>query len=100
MIKHMILWKINEKFSPEEKEKILADAKRELETLKGKVPGLIEIRVQTEKLSSSNADMMLDSTLDSEEALKNYQSHPEHVAVANGFVRPFTIERLCLDFEI
>ncbi len=100
MIKHMILWKIDEKFSADEKAKILADAKRELEALKGKVPGLIEIKLQTEKLPSSNADMMLDSTLESEEALKNYQVHPDHVAVANNFVRPFTSERLCLDFEI
>ena len=100
MIKHMILWKIDEKFSADEKAKILKDAKRELEALKGKVPGLIEIKLQTEKLTSSNADMMLDSTLESEEALKNYQVHPDHVAVANNFVRPFTSERLCLDFEI
>lgn len=100
MIKHMILWKIDEKFSEDEKAKILEDAKRELEALKGKVPGLIEIKLQTEKLPSSNADMMLDSTLESEEALKNYQVHPDHVAVANNFVRPFTSERLCLDFEI
>ena len=100
MIKHMILWKIDEKFTAEEKEKIFADAKRELEALKGKVPGLIEIKLQTEKLPSSNADMMLDSTLESEEALKNYQVHPDHVAVANNFVRPFTSDRLCLDFEV
>lgn len=100
MVKHMILWKIDEKFSSEEKIKIMADAKRELEALKGKVPGLLEIKLQTEKLPSSNADMMLDSTLESEDALKGYQTHPDHVAVANGFVRPYTSERLCLDFEI
>lgn len=100
MVKHIILWKIDEKFSIEEKKKIMTDAKRELEALKGKVPGLLDIKLQTEKLPSSNADMMLDSTLESEEALKEYQVHPEHVAVANGFVRPYTSERLCLDFEI
>lgn len=100
MIKHIILWKIDEKFSPEEKAKILEDAKRELESLKGKVPGLLDIKLQIEKLPSSNADMMLDSTLESEEALKGYQVHPNHIAVANDYIRPFTSERLCLDFEI
>ena len=100
MIKHMILWKIDDKFSVNEKQKIMEDAKRELESLKGKVPGLVEIKLQVEKLPSSNADMMLDSTLESEDALKGYQVHPDHVAVANGYVRPFTCERLCLDFEV
>lgn len=99
MVKHMILWKIDEKFSTEEKQKIMADTKRELEALKGKVPGLLEIKLQTEKLPSSNADMMLDSTLESEDALKGYQVHPDHVAAANDFVRPYTSERLCIDFE-
>ena len=100
MVKHMILWKIDEKFSTEEKQKIMADAKKALEALKGKVPGLLEIKLQTEKLPSSNADMMLDSTLESENALKGYQVHPDHVAVANDYVRPYTSERLCIDFEI
>jgi hypothetical protein len=43
---------------------------------------------------------MLDSTLESEEALKGYAKHPEHVAVANGKVRPYTVQRSCLDFEV
>jgi hypothetical protein len=50
--------------------------------------------------ASSNADVMLDSTLESEEALKGYAVHPEHVAVANGKVRPYTVQRSCLDFEV
>ncbi len=100
MVKHMILWKIDEKFSLEEKLEIMANAKRALEALKGKVPGLLEIKLQTTKLPSSNADMMLDSTLESEDALKGYQVHPDHVAAANDFVRPYTTTRLCLDFEI
>ena len=99
MVKHMILWKIDEKFSTEEKKKIMEDAKVALEALKGKVPGLLDIKLQIEKHPSSNADMMLDSTLESEDALKGYQVHPDHVAAANDFVRPYTSERRCIDFE-
>ena len=51
------------------------------------------------ELSETNADLMLDSTLESEEALKGYAVHPAHVAVANGKVRPYTVQRACLDFE-
>ena len=75
--------------------------KRGLEGLKGQVPGLLDIHVQIDgRLDSSNADIMLDSTLESEAALKGYAVHPAHVAVANGVVRPNTELRTCLDFEI
>lgn len=43
---------------------------------------------------------MLDSTFESEQALKAYAVHPEHVAVADGKVRPYIAERRCLDFEV
>ncbi len=100
MVKHIILWTLKNEFSQEEKETILNNAKKELEQLKGKVPGLLEIKVQIKKLESSNAEMMLDSTLENEESLKVYQTHPAHVYVADNFVRPFTEKRLCLDFEV
>lgn len=100
MVKHIILWKIDEKYSQEERAKIFSDAKRELEALKGTVPGLIDIKLVTDRLPSSNADMYLDSTLESESALDGYRVHPAHVAAADNFVRPFTVERLCMDFEI
>ena len=75
--------------------------KEELEGLKGKIPGLVDIKVNTNgRLPSSTADLMLDSTFESEEALKGYSKHPEHVAVADSKVRPFTASRACLDFEI
>ena len=41
-----------------------------------------------------------DSTLESEEALKAYATHPEHVAVADTYVRPYTVSRTCIDYEI
>ena len=74
--------------------------KEGLEGLVGKVPGLISAHVQIDRLPSSNADVMLDSVIESPEALKNYAVHPEHVAVANGKVRPYTKSRTCIDFEI
>ena len=74
--------------------------KEGLEGLKGIVPGLIEIKVQTEKLASSNADVLLDSTLESEDALKGYALHPAHVKVADTKVRPFTKSRVCIDYEV
>lgn len=100
MVKHIILWTLKE-MSDSEKESVKAGIKEGLEGLKGKIPGLVEIKVITSgRLDSSNADLMLDSTFESEEALKGYAKHPDHVAVADGKVRPFTVSRSCLDFEI
>ena len=99
MVKHIILWKLKET-DAEEKARILAGMKEHLEGLCGVVPGLLEVHVQTQSLESSNADVMLDTTLESEDALKGYQKHPAHVEVANTYVRPFTEVRMCLDYEI
>ena len=75
--------------------------KEGLESLKGKIPGLLEIKVVSEgRLESSTADLMLDSTFESFDALKAYSKHPEHVNVADEKVRPFTASRACLDFEV
>lgn len=101
MVKHIILWKLKPEFSGDKKAEVLSGIKQNLEALAGVVPGLIEIKVNCENvLASSNADVMLDSTLESEEALKGYAVHPAHVAAANGFVRPYTEVRLCLDYEV
>ena len=100
MVKHVILWQLKDEFSAEEKIEIKAGIKAGLEGLAGEIPGLTDIRVHTDGLASSNADVMLDSTFESEEALKGYAFHPEHVKVADEKVRPFTKSRSCLDFQI
>ena len=99
MVKHIILWQLKDELSTEEKKVIKAEMKEALEGLVGKIPGLLEVKVQTEGLASSNAEVMLDTSFTDEAALKVYATHPEHVAVADGKVRPFTKTRLCLDFE-
>jgi hypothetical protein len=99
MVKHIILWTLKE-MNDSEKESVKAGIKEGLEGLKGKIPGLVDIKVNTSgRLASSTADLMLD-TFESAEALKGYSKHPEHVAVADSKVRPFTASRACIDFEI
>lgn len=100
MVKHVILWTLKEELSTSEKEEVKKGIKEGLEGLAGKIPGLLDIKVNIDGLSSSNADLMLDSTFENEEALKGYAVHPEHVAVADGKVRPYTAIRSCLDYEV
>lgn len=97
MVKHVILWKLKDNLA--DVPSVKAGIKAGLEGLMGVIPGLVEIKVQTEGLPSSNADVMLDSTFVDEAALKAYATHPAHVEVANRDVCPYTALRLCLDFE-
>ena len=97
MVKHIILWQLKPEYNNDD---VKAGIKNGLESLRDKIPGLVEISVQNEGLASSNADVMLYSLFDSEASLKGYSTHPEHVYVADTFVRPYTQTRLCLDFEV
>ena len=96
MVKHIILWTLKEEYNNDQ---IKAGIKQGLEGLMGVIPGLLEIKVQTTCLESSNADVMLYSVFESAEALKGYAVHPAHVEVADTKVRPFTAIRACIDFE-
>ena len=100
MVKHVILWNLKDELGAEEKESIKKEIKEGLEALKGKIPGLLEIKVNICPLASSNCDVMLDSSFEDEASLKGYAVHPEHVAVADGKVRPYTKSRVCMDYEV
>ncbi|MCH5292071.1 MAG: Dabb family protein [Treponema sp.] len=100
MVKHIILWQLKDELSAEQKQKVKLDIKNGLESLAGKVPGLVEVHVHINGLASSNADVMLDSTFADEAALKAYAVHPEHVHVAGTMVLPYTKLRSCLDFTM
>lgn len=100
MVKHVILWQLKDEFSQAEKTAIKEGIKEGLESLAGKIPGLVSIQVNMNGLESSNVDVMLDSVFESEEALQAYAVHPEHVKVADEKVRPFTKTRSCLDYEM
>ena len=101
MIKHIILWRLRADLSAAQKQEAASAIKRGLEGLKGQISGLLDIHVQIDgRLETSNADIMLDATLDSFDSLKAYAVHPAHVAVADGVGRPNTELRTCLDYEL
>ena len=100
MVRHVIVWTLKDEYSDSEKEQIKAGIKEGLEGLQGKIPGLVEIKVNTDKLASSSGDAMLDSLFENEEALKYYSSNPLHVEVANTKVRPYVKIRSSFDYEV
>lgn len=97
MVKHIIIWNFKEGFSDSENRSNALKVKEGLEGLKGKIPGLLSIKVTVDLLPSSTGNILLYSAFESEEALKGYQVNPEHVKVAQ-FVRAVTQNRRCVDF--
>ena len=98
MIKHMIIWKLEEGLTNEQKEEAKSNIKSRLEGLVGKIEGLLKMEIIIDKLESSSGDIMMDSEFVNEEALKAYQTHPLHVEIANNVVLNVAV-RLSMDYE-
>ncbi|MGN1314666.1 MAG: Dabb family protein [Lachnospiraceae bacterium] len=100
MVKHMIMWQLKDELTGEEKVAVKKGMKLGLEGLKGQIPGLLDIDVQIDRLPTSNADVLLNSTFSDKAALEIYTNHPKHVTVADSKIRPFTKTRMCMDYEV
>ncbi len=97
MIRHIVCWDfINKNEETLDKAK---KAQEMLNDLNGKIEGLMDIECIIDLLSSSNADMMLDSTLIDVKALNSYQTHPLHLEVAK-IIKEICTNRRCMDYEV
>jgi hypothetical protein len=93
------MWNYADGFSPEENLQNAAKMKTMLEELTELIPGIVELSVKIEPMTSSNREIMLDSTFTSAESLSEYIIHPEHKRVGE-FVRAVTKDRACVDYVI
>ncbi len=98
MVKHVIIWSLKDDIK--DKNALISKIKTELEALVGKIEGLIDLKIITNGLPSSKGDFMLDSSFVDEAALKFYATHPDHVAIADGLVRPNVASRAAYDYEV
>lgn len=98
MVHHIVMWKFKSEIEEAERPALKKAMKEQLEGLVGKVPGLLSLQFVAEPVPSSTHDIALVSTLEKEEDIASYATHPEHVKVADTYVRPFVTERACLDY--
>lgn len=101
MIKHIVLWKLDESYTESEKEAIITEMKKQLTGLKGKIDTLKYIRVYTNQPGTpiSNYDISLDTEFSSVEDLNTYQEHPEHKKVVAA-IGPYKKQRAAIDYPI
>ena len=100
MVYHVVMWNFKEEVEEAKKAALIADMKVNLESLVGKVPGLLSASFIAAPLASSTHDIALYTTFEKAEDIKGYSGHPDHVHVANTYVRPYVHNRACLDFEL
>lgn len=99
MIKHIVLWKLKEEANGLSKEQNAAEIKLKLESLGGKIEGLLKIEVGFDFLhSAESADIVLYSEFENREALDFYQQHPLHKAIMS-FIAEARSERRVVDYE-
>lgn len=98
MIKHIVFWKLKDEANGMNKEENARAIKQKLESLRGKIPGLIEIEVGIDFLhSAESADLALYSTFESKEALQVYANHPLHKEIM-PFIGEARSERRVVDY--
>ncbi len=98
MVHHIVMWNFKPEIEENQKEELKAVMEENLKGLVGKVPGLLTVEFVSNPLSSSTHEIALVTTLESAEDIACYATHPEHVKVADNYVRPYVTGRACLDY--
>ncbi|MDO5570282.1 MAG: Dabb family protein [Bacteroidales bacterium] len=98
MIKHVLLFKLREMETPEEKNKVVKTIKQRLEALKNVVPSLVKIEVGLNENPLESFDIALITEHNDWQGLYDYRDHPEHVEVSK-YIKANVSQRCCADFE-
>ena len=89
------MWKFKDEVTEADK----LEMKRQLESLNGVVPSLINIEIGMDLVGKeASKDMVLYSEFASMDDLAAYANHPEHLKVVE-FVKPLVSERAVVDYK-
>jgi hypothetical protein len=100
MIKHVVMFKLKEWAEGSDRAANIVALKAKLEALPAQIGEIKFFEVGLNFLQASVAyDLVLVSEFESKEALYSYQTHPEHVKVAN-FVGKTSESRIVVDYVL
>lgn len=100
MVKHIVIWKLKDFSNGKSKQENALEIKKQLESLNGRMPGMIKLEVGIDFSNTENSsDIVLYSEFESKEALDNYQVHPDHEKL-KPFVSSCRSERRVVDYII
>lgn len=100
MIKHIVMWKLKDFAEGAGREENALKIKSMLEALKGKISQIkyLEVGINISK-SPMAFDAVLVTEFENEQALEEYQKHPEHVKVSE-FVGKVREDRKVVDYLV
>ena len=98
-IKHIVMWKVRGDDTPT-RERNLELLKAEFESLRGRIPGLLQLEVGIDESRIDYAcDVVLYTEFVSREALRGYADHPEHLRV-RSMLGDLRTARHQVDYEV
>ena len=98
MVKHIVMFKLKETLSAEEKLVVMNDFKAAIEALPAKIDVIRKVFVGLNINEAEQWGICLESEFDSLEDVKLYAAHPDHVAAA-GILKDAKQDRACVDYE-
>ena len=99
MIRHVVMWNVRGA-TPGEKQRNLERLRASFHSLRGRVPGLLQLEVGIDSSRIDYAcDCVLVSDFESQAALDAYASHPEHLRVKQE-VGDLRTHRWQVDYEV
>lgn len=98
MVKHIVLFKLKEELTQEEKANVMNRFKSAIEALPARIPAIRHIFVGLNMNPEEKWDICLESEFDTLEDVKAYASHPDHLA-ASGLLKDYKQDRACTDYE-
>ena len=95
MVKHIVLFKLDENLSVDARESVMNRFKEAIESLPATIPTIRKIFVGLNVNPDEHWDICLESELAD---VKAYAVHPAHVAAA-GILKGAKQDRACCDYE-
>ncbi len=100
MIKHIVMFKLSDKYTKEARKSIANELKASLDELPQKINEIIDYEVGVNISISANAyDLVLISSFESMETLEAYRVHEAHQAVV-AKIKEHKKETIAVDYEI
>ena len=100
MVRHIVMFRLKDFGTPEEKRKAAEILKSELLRMKTKIPVIREFEVGINVTDHPSAyDVVINSTFESLEDLETYRVHPDHQAFIH-FNKNYTESKALIDYII
>ena len=98
MVKHIVMFKLKENLSKEEKMDVMNRFKAAIEALPAKIDVIRKVFVGLNINEAEKWDICLESEFDTLDDVKFYAAQPDNIAAAS-ILKDAKLDRACVDYE-